>query len=336
MPEGAGPVLVLRHEACLDHVAGYAHPERPERVEAVLGGIRDAGLGDAVAEVEARRATTEELVLVHPPGFIEALRRFCERGGGPITLDTAASEGSWEAALRAAGAVLQAAEAEQNAFCAVRPPGHHATGAAAQGFCLFNNVAVAAAHLAERGERVLIVDWDVHHGNGTQDTFYDDDRVLYVSMHQSPLYPFTGRLEETGQGRGEGCTVNFPVPAGATGDVYQAAMDVVEAAAMAFAPTWVLVSAGFDSHRDDILEDTALALSSGDFAALTRRCLGLAPPGHCVVALEGGYDLDALANSAAACVAVLAGDRDFQPAEPPTRGGPGMEVVEAVARRLSA
>ena len=326
------PALVVHHDACLDHIAGYGHPERPERLEAVLRGIREAGFGDAVTEVEARRATPEELAVIHPPGYVEAVRRFCEKGGGPITLDTGASEGSWEAALRAAGAVLQAVEAEQPSFCAVRPPGHHAVDAVPQGFCLFNNVAVAAATLAGRGEKVLIVDWDVHHGNGTQDTFYEDDRVLYVSVHQSPLYPFTGRAEETGAARGEGYTINFPVPAGATGDVHGAAMDVVAAAARSFDPTRVLVSAGFDSHRDDILEDTGLRLTSGDFAALTRRCLDLAPPGRCVVVLEGGYDTDALAHSAAACVAVLAGV-DHEPAEEPTTGGPGMDVVEAVARR---
>ncbi len=329
------PVTVEHHDACLAHVAGYAHPERPGRVTAVLEGIRGADLGGEVTWVEAPAATPEQLAVAHDPRYVEALRRFCQSGGGAITLDTGASEGSWEAALRAAGAVLDATERGGPAFCAVRPPGHHATARVAQGFCLFNNVGVAASTLAERGERVLIVDWDVHHGNGTQELFYSDGRVLYASMHQSPLYPYTGRIDETGEGAGEGLILNVPLPPGATGDVYAAAMDVVAEAAGAFGPTRVLVSAGFDSHRDDALEDTAMALTSGDFADLTRRCLALAPGGHCVVVLEGGYDLGALSRSAAACVAALAG-ADRPPAEEPTTGGPGLGVVEEVARRIRA
>ncbi|MGH9280184.1 MAG: histone deacetylase family protein, partial [Acidimicrobiales bacterium] len=235
------------------------------------------------------------------------------------------------AALRAAGAGLDAVARERNAFCVTRPPGHHADDRHGTGFCLFNNIAVAAAWLVERGERVVIVDWDVHHGNGTQDLFYADDRVLYTSVHQSPLYPFTGRMEERGEGAGEGYTMNFPVPAGATGDVHLAAMDVIMEASADFEPTWVLVSSGFDGHRDDILEDTALALTSGDFAALCRRASALAPAGHCVLFLEGGYDDDALRASGAACVAALAGLDDFVPAEPPSHGGPGMDVVEKAA-----
>ena len=312
-----------------------AHPERPDRLRAVVDGIRGAGLaGGDVEWVEPRRATTDELALVHPPGFVDAVRRFSERGGGAITLDTGASEGSWEAAQRAAGAPLDAIARGQPAFCAVRPPGHHATSQQAQGFCLFNNVAIAAAALANRGERVLIVDWDAHHGNGTQDVFYADARVFYTSMHQWPLYPGTGRPGEIGVGAGEGYTMNFPVPPGATGDVYQAAMDVIgRVAAARFEPTWLLVSCGFDSHRDDDLGDTALGLTSGDYAALTRRCLELVPPGHCVLVLEGGYNTGALSRSAAACVAALAGRTDIQPAEPPTTGGPGLDVVDTVARR---
>jgi acetoin utilization deacetylase AcuC-like enzyme len=257
-----------------------------------------------------------------------------------LSMDTGAGAGSWNAALVAAGAGLDAVERldhdeAQAAFCAVRPPGHHADRRHAQGFCLLNNLAVCAAALAERGERVVVVDWDAHHGNGTQDIFYADDRVLYVSMHQSPLYPFTGEVSERGDGPGEGCTINFPFPAGATGDVYMAAMDEIVPVAADFEPTWVLVSAGFDSHREDTLGDTALGLTSGDFAALTSRCVALAPAGRCVLFLEGGYNPDALAPSAAACVTVLAGGSE-EPAEPPTSGGPGREVVEAVAGTLHA
>lgn len=327
------PVLVLSDPVCLEHYSGPGHPERPARVTCAVEGVREAGLGDDVAFDQPRPATLDELALVHERDYIDGIRRFCANGGGWLTLDTGAGPKSWDAALAAAGAPLDAMTRQppMPTFCAVRPPGHHATAGHAQGFCLFNNVAVAAA--AVEG-RVLIVDWDVHHGNGTQDTFYADDRVLYVSFHQSPLYPFTGRLEETGAGAGEGYTINFPFPAGATGDVYQAALDeVVAPAAAAFRPDWLLVSCGFDSHRDDILIEETMGLTSGDFADLTRRCVALAPgPERVVLVLEGGYNTEAVACSAAACVAALAGRDDVAPAEGHTTGGPGMNVVEAVAR----
>ena len=200
------------------------------------------------------------------------------------------------------------------------------------GFCLLNNVAVTAAALAARGERVLIVDWDAHHGNGTQDCFYADPRVLYVSMHEFPLYPGTGRLEETGTGAGEGSTVNLPFPAGTTGDAYLAAVDeLVVPITEAFAPTWLLVSAGFDAHRADPL--TGLGLAAGDYADLTRRLLPLVARGRVVAFLEGGYDLEALALSAGACVAALAGG-DYRP-EPATGGGAGRAIVDAALRLRS-
>jgi acetoin utilization deacetylase AcuC-like enzyme len=329
-------LLVESHPACLEHVAGIAHPERPERVEATVRGIRDAGLGDDVVWVEPREATVDELALVHEQGYVEALRRFCQRGGGMLDLDTSAVPQSWAAALVAAGSGLDAVERLDRgeadaAFCAVRPPGHHALHAKAMGFCLFNNVAVCAASLAERGERVVIVDWDVHHGNGTQDTFYADDRVLYISMHQSPFYPFTGSIDERGIGAGEGLTVNFPVPPGTTGDVYAAALDVVSPRVDAFGPTWVLMSCGFDSHRDDLIGE--LGLREGDFADLARRSAELVPAGRRILFLEGGYELDAIANSAAACASALVGvDVDA----PRTAGGPGMEVVDEVHTRFGS
>ncbi len=281
--------------------------------------------------LEPRVATREELELVHTAAYLDALERFCRAGGGAIDQDTAASADSWDAALHAAGSGLAAVDALERgegvaAFCAVRPPGHHALPAGAMGFCLLNNIAVTAAALRGRGERVLIVDWDAHHGNGTQDMFWADPNVLYVSMHEWPLYPGTGRLEEIGSGPGAGTTVNFPLPAGATGDVFLAALDdVVAPLVERFDPTWVLISAGYDAHRADPL--TGLELSAGDYADLTARVAALAPAGRIVAFLEGGYDLEALRDSVAATVSALVGQR-CRP-EPPTAHGPGRTVVHA-------
>ncbi|HVM52381.1 MAG TPA: histone deacetylase [Acidimicrobiales bacterium] len=324
-------VLVSTSERYGAHDTGRGHPERPARLEAVLAGIDVAGLDGEVVRVDPRPATRDELEALHPAAYLDALERFCRQGGGNIDQDTAAVPASWDAAVLAAGAgpdaVARLDRGEGDAaFLALRPPGHHATPTRAMGFCLLNNVAVTAAVLVARGERVLILDWDAHHGNGTQDAFYEDPRVLYVSLHEYPLYPFTGKLRESGAGAGAGTTINVPLPDGATGDVYLRAFDeLIEPAAEAFGPTWVLVSAGFDGHRADPL--TGLGLSSGDFADLTIRSAGLVPAGRRIAFLEGGYDLQALADSTAACVAGLAGV-EMRP-ERPTSGGPGRAVVDA-------
>jgi acetoin utilization deacetylase AcuC-like enzyme len=314
-----------------DHDAGRGHPERPERVRAVLDGLDAGAPPDARRRLEPRRATRVDLERVHTGTYLDHLEQFCAAGGGRLDGDTAASPASWEAALLAAGSGLEAVEALErgdgdSAFCAVRPPGHHAVAGRAMGFCLLNNVAVTAAALRDRGERVLVVDWDAHHGNGTQEIFYADGAVMYVSMHEWPLYPGTGRLTDAGTGAGTGTTVNFPLPAGATGDVYLDAIDtVVEPLVEAFAPTWVLVSAGYDAHRADPL--TGLGLSAGDYVDLTARIMALAPARRLVVFLEGGYDLEALRDSTAATVSTLLGRPDR--VEPATASGPGRNVVHA-------
>jgi acetoin utilization deacetylase AcuC-like enzyme len=328
------PVLVEMHPACEAHFAGAGHPERPDRLGAVRRGLEESYRSEAAALVMPRRATRTELTRIHPAEIVDAIEEFCRAGGGRIDADTAVVPASWDAAVVAAGAGLDAVERlrageADAAFVAVRPPGHHATPERPMGFCLFNNVAVTAADLAASGERVLIVDFDAHHGNGTQDAFYEDSRVIYVSLHQWPLYPGTGRFEEVGKGEGAGATVNIPVPPGVTGDVYLQAIDeVIVPLAERQQPDWLIVSSGFDGHRADPLTD--LNLSAGDFADMTARLAGLVRPGRRLLVLEGGYDLDAVAASTAACMAALAGI-ELHP-EQPTGGGPGRANVDRVRR----
>jgi acetoin utilization deacetylase AcuC-like enzyme len=265
------------------------------------------------------------------------MERFCVGGGGRIDADTGATEASWDAAVLAAGAGPTAIEALSTgdataAFCAVRPPGHHATSKRAMGFCLLNNVSVTAAELVAGGARVAIVDYDAHHGNGTQEIFYGDPHVLYVSLHEYPLYPGTGALSETGTPEGAWSTMNVPVPGGTTGDVYLRALDdVIIPLIEHFGPDWLILSAGFDGHCRDPL--TGLNLTSGDFALLTARLAALVAPGRVVAFLEGGYDLQALADSTAATLGALAGV-ELLP-EKPSAGGPGAPVVDAVRRLWS-
>lgn len=324
-------LLVATHPRFADHDAGPGHPERPARLVAVEAGIVAAGLGEAVVAVEARPAPRAAITRVHPGAMVDRLERFCQEGGGAIDADTRVGPASFEAARLAAGAGLELMErlrrGEGDAgFCAVRPPGHHATAHRAMGFCLFNNVAVTAAALADAGERVAVVDYDAHHGNGTSDIFAEDPRVFYVSMHEWPLYPGTGALTDTGRGEGAGTTLNLPFPARTSGDVYRRALEeVVLPALAAFGSTWLLVSAGFDAHRADPL--TGLALTAGDFADITADLLAVAPAGRRLLFLEGGYDLDGLAASCGAALAAVEG-LSYRP-ERPSSGGPGSDVVAA-------
>lgn len=335
-------VLFYFDQRFTEHDTGPHHPERPSRLDAVFSGINRYQLDEALDRRDPRPATDDELTLVHDLGYVRALENFCLTGGGNVDADTYVSLESANIARLAAGAGLDAIERLRNgesdsAFMAVRPPGHHARPTRAMGFCLYNNAAIAAAALAQQGERVAVVDFDAHHGNGTQHVFYADARVAYVSLHEWPLYPGTGRLEETGTGPGAGTTCNVPLPSGATGDVYLMAFDEVVAPFVErFSPGWVLLSAGFDAHRDDPI--TGLGLSAGDFADITARVAELAPRGRLIAFLEGGYDLAGLRHSVQAALPALLGEHEGprERVEAATGGGPGRVSVEAVVQHWRA
>lgn len=327
-------ILVVTHPSSAEHDPGPGHPEAPRRLEAVQRAFEARDLAPYLEHVPARPASVAEIERVHTPAYIDAVRVVAEQGGGMLDLDTYLSSGTWNAALHAAGAGLTAVEhlphtGDAFGFVAVRPPGHHAEPDRGMGFCIFNNLAITAAVLLERGERVLVVDWDAHHGNGTQDAFWDEPRVLFASLHEGPpLYPGSGLIHEQGGVNAPRSTLNFAFPPGTTGDRYVRALDEVVAPVVGrFDPTFVLVSCGFDAHVDDPLTD--LALTSGDYAALAERVAGFAPaPGRTILFLEGGYDMGALQRSTRAVLATLAGIEVHT--EPPSSGGPGGEVVDAV------
>jgi acetoin utilization deacetylase AcuC-like enzyme len=303
--------LVLSHPACLNHLTPQGHPERPDRLRAIERVLEQEKF-QSLAREQAPMASLEMIALAHPMDFVEQVRDASPREGlVRIDADTTMSPGSFEASLRAAGGACQAVDEVMaakvaNAFVATRPPGHHAEAATPMGFCLFNNAAIAARHAQKThdAERVAIVDFDVHHGNGSQDIFWSDPSVMYCSTHQMPLYPGTGALSERGE---KNTIVNAPLRAGDGGEQFRAAMETTILPRLeSFAPDLVIISAGFDAHVRDPLAN--LNFVEADYAWVTQKLMDLADRhanGRVVSLLEGGYDLEGLSKSVAAHVTAL-------------------------------
>jgi acetoin utilization deacetylase AcuC-like enzyme len=328
-----GSPLLLSHPSSLDHDTG-PHPERADRLRAIEAAL-DAREWLHWERRDSPEATLEQLHALHPPAYVDAIREFCARGGGALDLDTVASSGSWVAALHAAGGGAAAVDAVLGgeapaAFSVHRPPGHHAEAARAMGFCLFNNVAVAARHAIDAHglERVLVLDWDVHHGNGTNDLFHESPQVLFVSIHESPLYPGSGPAADTGSGAGEGFTVNLPVPHGSGDETFVSLVaHVVAPLARAFEAQLVLVSAGYDAHTDDPL--AGCDVTDAGYAAMAAIVRAMGVP--VVVTLEGGYDLGAVSRGVVVTMDALGSG------DPPTLADvPEHELAARARERLGA
>lgn len=295
---------MLTDESFLLHDTGPGHPESPDRLKAVAEAISE--ISEGTVEIKAREASRQELLLVHTPEYVERILSLDPEGLIMLDADTAFSIHTKSAALKAAGGVLEAVDRVINgdfskAFCAVRPPGHHAEASKAMGFCIFNNVALGAAYAITKKDihRVAIIDWDLHHGNGTQHIFYERDDVLYISLHQYPHYPGSGSIDDKGIGKGDGYTINIPMTSGSTdGDYREAFTTVIMPALTEFEPQLLFISAGFDAHRDDPLGSMNLTSEFyGEMTAMIKEVTDRFCNGRIISVLEGGYSLSALKES---------------------------------------
>jgi len=328
---------LIYHPIYLEHDTD-GHPERKERLTTTLEKIRSSGL--ELEFVTPRPATLDEVRTIHSPGYIDQVRSISEQGGGYLDLDTVVSRRSYEAALMAAGGVIAGIERVtgdlDNAFALIRPPGHHALPNRGMGFCIFNNVAIGAKCAQKMGlEKVLIVDWDVHHGNGTGAVFYDDRSVMYFSVHQFPHYPGTGRVKEMGMDGAEGFTVNVPLPWGTGDSGYLTVFEeVLKPVAMEFDPDIVLVSAGQDPHQADPLSGMNLTTEAfGSMASTVKEIADSCSEGRLVAALEGGYNLGTLSDSV---VAILRSFKGESPEKIEVEEDPRVaERIEEVRRAMS-
>jgi acetoin utilization deacetylase AcuC-like enzyme len=332
------------HEDYLKHDTG-AHPENAERLIHIMSELKEAGVTDKMKKVLPLKASKEQIAYVHTDAYIKGVERMCKEGGGLLDPDTPLCTESYEIALLSAGGVIKATDEVMNdtnnlkhIFALVRPPGHHATWNRGRGFCIFNNIAIAAEHLKRRyyANRILIVDWDVHHGNGTQEVFFDDPSVLYFSTHQYPHYPGTGWIDEVGKGEGDGFTVNVPLPAGTDDAGYLYALNnVLVPIAKEFEPEFVLVSAGFDAHVADPLASMNVTTRGfGLFMDLIKEIAEKSCKGKIVISLEGGYNLDAIAKSAVSVFNSLLSRRERRRADMVSSGVvERVEEIKGVQRR---